>query len=77
VAALQSYGEVHALATAVPPNSYEEILAMPVFGSPHILERGRQIWLDVDWEGWPNAGVAVVGDLWDERGGDWRMAYGV
>jgi hypothetical protein len=43
VAALRSYGEVYALATAVPPNSYEEILAMPVFGSPHILERGRQI----------------------------------
>ena len=68
---------MHALAIAVPPNSYEEILAMPVFGSPHVLERGRQLWLDMDWAAWPEAGVSTVGDLWEERGGEWRTAYGV
>ena len=36
--ALRSYGEIHELSVAAPPTTYEDILAMNVFGSPYVLE---------------------------------------
>ena len=47
---VRDYGELHNLSTIVLPETAEECMAMPLFGSPWILLHGEQIHLDGRWK---------------------------
>ena len=63
VSILRDYGTLHSLATALHPETMEECLAMPLFGSPWVQLAGAQLHLSGRWAEWPAHGVQLISDV--------------
>ena len=74
VSILRDYGTLHSLATALHPETMEECLAMPLFGSPWVQLAGAQLHLSGRWAEWPAHGVQLISDVWHCGERRWRTA---
>jgi hypothetical protein len=66
VAVFAAYGKLHASATLLAPATLEEVLSMPIFGSPWVKHLGDQLLPTGFWRGLIDRGYRpTVLDLWN------------
>ena len=75
---LKNYGKLHEQAHILPPTTAEEVMSMPVFGSPWILQaEGGQFQPRRGWEMWTIMSLFTIRDLWNIATATWASGYAV
>ena len=71
-AAVKDYGTLHRRSTVVSPETAEECMSMPLFGSPWVQLHDKQLLLEGRWTNFPARGVTIVGDIWNAPEHRWK-----